>query len=95
VAKQRITWTLEDHLCRECHGRVLRSASGVGATGGGNPLFRCADCGICTAAMGAHAICWCGFEHRRTTTGANPYQCRPLADAKDNPAIRAAFLACG
>ena len=42
--KTIITWTLTDHLCRHCGGRILQSASGVGPTAGGNPLYRCADC---------------------------------------------------
>jgi hypothetical protein len=39
------TWTLEDHLCIDCGGRILRCATGQGPTGGGNPVFMCADCG--------------------------------------------------
>lgn len=88
------TWFLMDHLCRHCGGRVLQCASGGGPTGGGNPIFRCADCGAGSAAMGPDCICWCGFEHRHGN-GTNGYQCRRLADAKDDPALRTAFLSCG
>ena len=33
----KLTWALEDHLCRSCGGRILRSVSGAGMTPGGDP----------------------------------------------------------
>ena len=27
----KLTWALEDHLCRSCGGRILRSVSGAGS----------------------------------------------------------------
>ena len=61
----KLTWALEDHLCRSCGGRILRSVSGAGMTPGGNPVIKCADCGKAAAASGPEALCWCGFSHRR------------------------------
>lgn len=92
---KRITWTIEDHICRHCGGRVLKSASGVGATGGGNPVFRCADCGKGGASMGPTVVCWCGFEFRRNSFDTNPYRCERLDMAKDDPVLTEAFLSHG
>ena len=86
-------WKLEDHLCRKCGGRILRCVNGGGITGGGNPVFRCADCGASTAAMGPQALCWCGFGHRRQTSTA--YRCVPYSVLDDRPHLAGAFLACG
>lgn len=93
-AKRQATWTLTDHACRGCGGRVLQSASGV-ATAGGNPVFRCADCGAGSSGMGPDCVCWCGFQHRRDSTGARPYACIRLAAAVADDALRRAVLAHG
>lgn len=87
------TWIIEDHLCRTCGGRILRCVSGGGITGGGNPIFRCADCGTGTAAMGPEALCWCGFSHRSQT--ANAYRCVPYSILGDRPELLKAFRKCG
>ena len=91
------TWVLEDHLCRICGGRILRCVRGNGITGGGNPIFRCADCGASGAAMGPQGLCWCGFSHRQQS--ANSYQCVPYSILRDRPTVSAAltnaFRACG
>jgi len=73
MAKQRQTFTITDHMCRECGGRVLQIASGGGPSGGGNPLYRCADCGNSSCGIGPKVICWCGFHYRGQTD--TPYQC--------------------
>ena len=87
------TWALEDHLCRSCGGRVLRCVSGNGATPGGNPIYKCADCGAASASMGPSAICWCGFSHR--SQSATAYRCVPFSILAERPGLRAAFAACG
>ena len=87
------TWALEDHLCRTCGGRVLRCVSGNGMTPGGNPIYRCADCGSASASMGAGAICWCGFAHR--SQNATAYRCVPFSILAERPDLRNAFAACG
>lgn len=86
-------WVLEDHLCRDCGGRVLRCVAGGGMTPGGNPIFRCADCGKSAAAMGPGAICWCGFQHRRQNL--HGYRCVPYSILKERPELERAFRACG
>jgi len=86
-------WALEDHLCRRCGGRILRCVSGGGATGGGNPIFRCADCGISTSAMGPEALCWCDFAHRRQQPGA--YVCVPYSILREHPGALKYFRRCG
>lgn len=88
-----ITWSLIDHLCKGCGGRMLRSASGAGATPGGNPIYRCADCGASTASMGPESLCWCGFNHRMQN--ATAYQCVPFSVLEERPELKAAFAACG
>lgn len=95
---RKITWALEDHLCRACGGRVLRSVSGVGPTPGGNPIYRCADCGASTSSMGAESICWCGFHHRMNHN-ATAYMCVPFSEIEARPeskqALINAFRSCG
>lgn len=87
------TYELTDHVCRGCGGRVLKCVSGGGPTGGGNPIYRCADCGKAAAAMGPDAICWCGMQFRGQH--ATAYRCVAHAAAKDNPKLEAALRACG
>jgi hypothetical protein len=88
-----ITWKLVNHLCRKCGGRILRSVTGAGMTPGGNPIFRCADCGASNYAMGPEVLCWCGFNHRQQNITA--YACLPYSVLKDEPELLDAFLACG
>jgi len=90
----KMTWVLEDHLCKKCGGRILRSASGAGMTPGGNPVFRCADCGASTVAMGPEDLCWCGFAHKHNHN-ATAYRCVPFSVLKDRPELASAFGACG
>lgn len=94
MAKQVKRWVIEDHICRGCGGRILQCVAGAGPTGGGNPIFRCADCGQQTAATGPDALCWCGYEARHVN-GPSPYACVNVAAAKDNPALKAAMARCG
>lgn len=88
------TWALEDHLCRHCGGRILRCVSGQGPTGGGNPVFKCADCGVATAALGPACLCWCGF-HYRQNADSNPYICIPFSEIENRSWLRELFLSCG
>jgi len=102
MSRERIrTWALEDHLCRACGGRILRCITGGGITGGGNPIFKCADCGKSTAAMTAGALCWCGFSHRNNHP-STAYVCVPFSildqpekDDVEKRRLRNAFLSCG
>jgi hypothetical protein len=84
------TWTITDHMCRECGGRVLQQESGGRPSGGGNPLYRCADCGVGACGMGPSVICWCGFRHRGQTEQA--YMCLPF---KGNESLLPAMARCG
>jgi DNA-directed RNA polymerase subunit RPC12/RpoP len=87
------TWALENHLCKACGGRILRCVKGNGITGGGNPVFKCADCGKAVAAMGPEALCWCGFSHRGNRD--NAYTCQPFSILDERPELLSAFRACG
>lgn len=92
--KTIITWTLTDHLCRHCGGRILQSASGVGPTAGGNPLYRCADCGEGCVDIGPEVVCWCGMKHRNQIEEP-AYRCLPFSILTEKPWLREAFMACG
>ena len=66
-----ITWSIEDHICRDCGGRILRSVTGAGMTPGGNSIYQCADCG--KKAHKANDVCWCGYMQR--SNNMRPYRC--------------------
>lgn len=66
------TYEITDHLCRRCGGRVLQQVGG-GPSGGGNPAFRCADCGARATGMGPECVCWCGYTHMGYAE--QPYMC--------------------
>ena len=85
-------YELTDHLCRYCGGRVLQCIN-TGPSPGGNPEFRCADCGKSSYGLGPDCICWCGFKHRNQTESA--YKCLPFSILKEHPDLRKCFLACG
>lgn len=91
--KNMISWVIEDHLCRSCGGRVLRSVRGAGMTPGGNPIYKCSVCGKSSASLSASSICWCGFSHRLNNTTA--YRCLPFSVLEKHPKLEAAFRACG
>lgn len=91
--KKQPTWYLTDHLCKYCGGRVLQGASSFGPTGGGNPVFRCADCGKGGAHSGPEIICWCGLKHRLQQESA--YMCLPFSITEKHPNLKIAFAHCG
>lgn len=66
---------------------------GAGMTPGGNPIWRCADCGASKSSTGPNAVCWCG--HQRRGQNAMAYVCQPFSVLEQNPDLLAAFLACG
>lgn len=88
------TWTVEDHLCNGCGGRILRCATGQGMSPGGNALWRCAQCDQRGSGLGAGGgICWCDFSHRGQN--ATAYRCLPFSVLEKQPELREAFGACG
>lgn len=91
--KVKQTWAIEDHLCKQCGGRILRCVTGNGMTGGGNPIYRCADCGASGAAMGPSHLCWCGFAHK--FSGRGRYKCLPFTILEEHPEYLRAFQATG
>lgn len=92
--RDKRTWELEDHLCKACGGRILRCVTGAGITPGGNPVFKCADCGRATSGMNPGMLCWCGFSHRGNHN-STAYVCQPFSVLKDRPELEQAFRACG
>lgn len=86
-------WVIEDHLCVKCGGRILRCIKGAGPTPGGNPLYRCSDCGVQVSSHDPSKLCWCGMTFKGQHISA--YQCVPFSIIATNSKMRDAFLACG
>jgi len=83
---------LTEHICRSCGGRILLQTNS-GPTGGGNPVYQCADCGARISAMGPEPLCWCGAEMRG---GASMnLMCVLIADARHDPLMMEALSHCG
>ena len=91
--KPKRKWALADHLCRGCGGRILQCVTGNGITGGGNPVWKCADCGKEAADIGPHCLCWCGLKHKHNNHTA--YICLPFSILESKPELKEAFLMCG
>ena len=86
------TWIIEDHLCSNCGGRILRCVN-PGMTPGGNTLYRCADCGQSGYSLGGPKICWCGHKHRMQSSRG--FRCLPFSIIEKYPAFADAFRKCG
>ena len=86
-------WVLEDHVCQDCGGRILRCVAGGGATGGGNPIYKCADCGKTASSSSPDALCWCGFHHKGQHLST--YRCLPFSILKEHPELEQSFAKCG
>lgn len=94
-------WTLTDHCCMTCGGRILKldrvedeNGEQVSVfTGGGNPMYRCADCGRQRSDIRpGGGICWCAFKFRgQTDTG---YRCVNIKQAVEQ-GLSNALRACG
>lgn len=58
MSKQpRELWTLTDHICRACFGRVLRQPQGEGVR-----RYRCSNCGLEATGRDESALCACGLR---------------------------------
>lgn len=88
-------WVIKDHLCRNCGGRILKCVSGGGMTAGGNPIFKCADCGRMTSSSDASSLCWCGTKHKNNHHLRGAYTCRPFSEIDEIPELKNLFLKCG
>lgn len=86
-------WIIEDHLCRDCGGRILKCAKNTGMSPGGNPLYKCANCGKSTWGISANCLCWCGMAHRNQSM--NAYICLPFSIIEEKPEVKEMFLRCG
>lgn len=86
-------YVLTDHICKDCAGRILKQKT-PGVSPGGNPIFRCADCGIEGSSPDSKSICWCGNflkgQERKQT-----YKCLPLTLADTIPGLSQLFAANG
>lgn len=88
-------WIITDHLCRNCGGRILKCASGAGMTPGGNPLYKCADCGRANSSMDTSSLCWCGMTHKNNHHMRGAYVCVAFKEIDDMPELRELFAKCG
>ena len=92
-SNKSFSWTLENHLCRFCGGRILKKASETGMTPGGNPIFMCSDCERLTCGMSCEELCWCGFSQK--AQNINPYLCLSFDLLESTPKLISAFKNCG
>jgi len=90
----KVTWTIEDHICSSCGGRIVRSAKGTGPTPGGNPVYKCSLCGKVTTEMGGHSLCWCGYS-QKSNNNSLPYKCVPYSILEKYPDGLSYFKFCG
>jgi len=66
----------------------------VGPTGGGNPLWMCADCERGGAAMDSSHLCGCGMHFKHAEPGA--FMCLRLPDdIPENAWVIDVFAHCG
>mgnify|MGYP001579254699 CR=1 FL=1 len=75
-------YKITDHICRECDGRILEQINS-GPAGGGNPVYRCADCGKASSGLLPDVLCWCGCTN---SDGERLFMCLSI---KDNMDLRA------
>ena len=54
-----LQWTLTDHVCRVCFGRLLRRPGTDGAR-----VYRCTNCGAEAQARVVSSLCCCGMKLR-------------------------------
>lgn len=89
-------FTLTDHICKKCSGRILQQTN-HGPTGGGNPIFRCADCGISECNIAPSEICWCSFmvSKTRDRNSQQAFMCMPIRAIERNPNLEKCFRECG
>lgn len=80
---------LTNHICRNCGGRILQQTNS-GPTGGGNPIYMCADCEQTSCGISPNGICWCGFKMRGQSI--EPYMCLPFSG---NENLKEEFAKCG
>ena len=57
-ADGRELWSLTDHVCRVCFGRVLASATKTD----GAHRYRCSNCGLEEAGRKPGVLCACGLK---------------------------------
>lgn len=63
-------------------------------TPGGNPVYKCADCGIFTSSLGPDSLCWCGYSHKHNHS-STAYRCISYSILGKHPKLLDAFKACG
>lgn len=75
-------------------GRILRCQN-TGMSPGGNPLWRCADCGASCHGFSPENICWCGQHFKNDPPGMGAFRCMPFSAILEHPELEANFLSCG
>lgn len=90
---ETISYRAVPHVCRKCGGRVGRAVSGQGPSPGGNPLWRCFNCGEAQTGIEPHCICWCGLKFRGEVV--SKYECVPTSLIQMDPRLRDLLSQCG
>lgn len=95
MPKVERTWSIQDHICMTCGGRILRCEKGTGMSPGGNPLFMCSDCGKASWGFSPEdaGLCWCGYKHKNQSLSA--YRCLAFSVLEKDPGLKPLFEACG
>lgn len=74
-------FSLEDHVCRHCFGRLVSSADA-----GGTRRYLCSNCGASATGPGPDVLCACGVRLKSSALGG-----RPVLACMPNPAPTAEF----
>lgn len=78
------TWTLTDHACSACFGRVMRAARGP-------VVYRCANCGVeepGVKGLEHPPICACEIKvgKSKKSAGASRFRCERVEPTLECPA---------
>jgi ribosomal protein L37AE/L43A len=58
-------WTLEDHVCRSCFGRLVSRPLDSGLS-----QYQCSNCGLVREGHSAEVLCACGMKVRKSLRNA-------------------------
>lgn len=59
-------FSLENHVCRQCFGRLLSTDAGAGD---GSRRYVCSNCGVCATGMSPDVLCACGMRLKQRGPG--------------------------
>ena len=89
--KKQISYSLTNHACSNCGGRILSYAGGAGISG--YTQYICSCCEATDSAMTHPNICYCGLKWRGSQQ--TPYRCVHKNEIADSPWLRDACAHSG